>query len=115
MNTRLIRITVLLALGATLGGCATPYQPNGIRGGYKDTHLHDNVYYVAFGGNAWIDKGTAVQYFHRRAKELCTEKGFANYRVLKESDSSQWQAVGGYGTASSYEKPVWGGEVECVS
>jgi len=115
MNQRHLKIAILVALGAALGACATPYQPNGLRGGYKDTHLHDNVYYVAFGGNAWIDKGTAVQYFHRRAKELCVEKGFSNYRVLRESDSSQWQAVGGYGTASAYEKPVWGGEIECIS
>jgi hypothetical protein len=114
MTTSLLKFIPLVAVCVMLGACATPYQPNGIRGGYKDQHLHDNVYYVAFGGNAWIDKGTAVQYFHRRAKELCTEKGFGNYRVLKESDSSQWQGVAGYGTASVYEKPVWGGEIECV-
>ena len=115
MNTRLVRITMLLVVSATVGACKTPYQPNGVRGGYKESHLHDDVYYVAFGGNAWIDRGTVIQYFHRRAKELCTEKGFANYRVLNQKDSSQWMAVAGYGSASSYEKPLFGGEVECIN
>jgi len=112
MKTKLI---VMIATATTLAGCATPYQPMGFKGGYKDVHIHDNVYYVTFGGNAWIDTGTAVQYFHRRAKELCTEKGFGNYRVLSEKDSSQWSAAATYGSAYTMEKPVWSGQVECVN
>jgi hypothetical protein len=113
MKTRPI---VMITAAAALAGCVTtPYQPMGFTGGYKDVHIRDNVYYVSFAGNAWIDTGTVVQYFHRRAKELCTEKGFGNYQVLTEKDSSSWMATATYGSAQTMEKPVYGGQVECVN
>ena len=110
------KLLLMIATAAVLAGCsATKYQPLMWRGGYKDVHIRDNVYYVSFSGNAFIDTGTVVQYFHRRAKELCTEKGFANYQVLTEKDSSGWYATASYGTASTMEKPAYGGQVECVN
>jgi hypothetical protein len=113
MKTKLLMTAVSIAV---LTGCVTtPYQPAGFTGGYTDTHIRDNVYYVHFGGNAWIDTGTVVQYFHRRSKELCAEKGFADYRVLTEKDSSQYTATGGYGYATTVEKSAYGGQIECVN
>jgi hypothetical protein len=113
MNLKPLACAAILC-AALLAGCATPYQPNGFRGGYKDVHVRDNIYYVTFFGNAWIDTGTAVQYFHRRAKDLCTEKGFSNYRTLTEKDASQYMAVANSGMAQTMEKPVYGGQVECM-
>ena len=104
MKTQLL---VMIATAVALAGCsASKYQPITSRGGYKDVHIRDNVYYVAFYGNSFIDTGTVVQYFHRRSKELCTEKGFRDYRVLTEKDSSTWYATATYGAASSMEKPA---------
>ncbi|HET9474903.1 MAG TPA: hypothetical protein VFO82_13480 [Steroidobacteraceae bacterium] len=110
------KLLVMIAMAAALAGCsATKYQPMAFTGGYKDVHIRDNVYYVSFAGNSWIDTGTVVQYFHRRAKELCTEKGFGNYRVLTEKDNSQLYAMASYGSAQTMEKPAYGGQVECVN
>jgi len=111
MKTKLLSITVSCA---ALAGCVmkpTPYQPMAYAGGYRDTHIHDNIYYVTFKGNAFLDTGTAVQYFHRRAKELCKEKGYTDYRVMSEKDSSNYTAT----YASTMEKPTYGGQIECVN
>jgi hypothetical protein len=104
---------LMMIAPAALAGCMmnpTPYQPIAYAGGYKDTHIRDNVYYITFKGNGFTDSGTVVQYFHRRAKELCVEKGFRDYHVLAEKDSSSWTAV----AASAMEKPAYGGQIECV-
>jgi len=112
MKTKLLTMTLF---AAALTGCGimkpTPYQPMAYAGGYRDTHIHDNVYYVTFKANGYTDTGTTVLYFHRRAKELCIEKGFANYRVLSEKDSSNFEAF----YASTVEKPTYGGQIECVN
>jgi hypothetical protein len=114
MKLELPTAIAFLVFALLLAGCATPYQANGFRGGYKDVHIQDNIYYVTFFGNAWIDTGTAVQYFHRRAKELCAQKGFGSYRTLSEKDASQYLAIANGGMAQTMEKPVYGGQVECL-
>ena len=108
--------TVVLSL---LAACAaTPYQPMSgalSRGGYKDAHIRDNLYYVEIVTNAWTDEPTAAQYFHRRAKELCSENGYSDYSIRDERDTSVQQAIasrgGGGGTMN---KPGFAGYVECI-
>jgi hypothetical protein len=111
-----IRLIPILVATATLGACmSTPYQPEGFRGGYKDMHIRDNIYYVQFSGNAWIDTMTAVQYFHRRAKEVCLENGYKDYRVSQERDITGHMAVVNSTNATILQKPGSAGYVECLS
>ncbi|MGD0405690.1 MAG: hypothetical protein ABSB10_03470 [Candidatus Bathyarchaeia archaeon] len=117
-----MKIAILIVIvGLTLAlvsGCATPYQPKGFRGGYTDTHIKDNIYFVEFSGNAYIDTTTAVKYMHRRAKELCQEKGFSDYRFMGERDTSTYMMVGSYGggfaQASTLNKPGTAAYIECI-
>ena len=77
---------LVLFLGSVLAGCSPAgfgegYGPKG-RGlissayGYEDAKITDNQWYVAY-----TDVGVprAMQKAHRRAKELCSAAGFADY------------------------------------
>ena|SRR5215471_15791535 len=108
------RNIVALAL-LTLAGCATEYGPANWKGGYKDTHIRDNVYYVEFSGNAFVDSVTAIKYFERRAKEVCEENGYRDYRVNQERDITGFQAVANEGGGTVLQKPGFSGYVECLN
>lgn len=77
----------------------TPYQsfresmwhsmPDGdgnIYGGYKDEHITGNRYSVTFKGNGVTDRSTVTRYAHRRAKEVCVENGYRDYRMMKNGE-----------------------------
>jgi len=114
----------LLAISATLlflaAGCsgATPYQPRGLRGGYADRHLRDNLYFVEVHTNASTDYSTAMGYLHRRAKEVCIENGYSDYKflTLRDVSTQMASASSGYGTtvASSLNQPGFTVTVECT-
>ena len=110
-------ITYLLILFVFVG-CATPYQEKGFSGGYEDTHIKDNVYFVEFTSNAYTSFTTTAKFFHRRAKELCLENGYKDYKIRSEKDiSGMWGTAsygGGTGTISVAAKPGSAGYVECI-
>lgn len=62
-------------------GCATSYQRKGFSGGYSDTQLGPGRYSVDVQVNSYTSQGTALEYAHRRAGELCP----AGYDVVDES------------------------------
>jgi hypothetical protein len=111
------RVIIVMAF-LLIAGCATPYQRMGFSGGYKDGHIRDNIYFVEVSTNAFTDQTTAAQYFHRRAKEVCLENGYRDYKVQGERDTSTAYATGGYGggaiSVSSMNKPGFAGYVECI-
>ena len=94
---------------------ATAYQPAGFTGGYRDAHIRDNIYYVEFGGNGMLDTTKAAEYFHRRAKEVCVENGYSDYRITQERDISALQGVGSASSVTVFQKPGFSGYVECQS
>lgn len=117
MSAKKSMFTLVAAL--ILSACsATPYQPMGFTGGYKDAHIKDNMYYVEIATNAYTAKTTAIQYFHRRAKEICLENGYKDYRVKDETDTSTTFSTGSYGygnvNVSSMNKPGVAGYVLCI-
>jgi hypothetical protein len=62
------RLSMLLIL---LAGCATPYGPKSLMGGYTDFTVSADTFGVTVDGNAYTDRATLMQHFHRRARELC--------------------------------------------
>lgn len=113
MSSNKIRIVLALSMAA-FAGCATEYGPSTWKGGYRDAHIRDNVYYVEFTGNAWVDSVTAAQYFERRAKEVCEENGYGDYKVSTQKDETAYQAVVSSGGGSVLSKPGFSGYVECL-
>jgi hypothetical protein len=70
----------MIVLGLLLGlGCVTPYQRTGFTGGYDDTKVREAEHFIEVRGNAFTSKTTLVNYFHRRARELCAQEGFDDY------------------------------------
>lgn len=95
----------------------TPYQPDAFTGGYKDAHIRDNIYFVEFNGNGYTPQTTVIQYFHRRAKEVCQQNGYRTYKIRGERDISTQVAIGSAGVGSvnvsTINKPAIAGYVEC--
>jgi len=108
-----VRVLVIFSMVALMG-CATEYGPATWKGGYKDAHIRDNIYYVEFSANAWVDSVTAVQYFERRAKEVCVENGYSDYQVSQQRDVTAYQAVANSGGGTVLQKPGFSGYVECL-
>ncbi len=111
-------VSILMSFLLSAGCTATPYQKMGFTGGYEDTHIKGNTYYVNVSTNAYTSATTAAQYFHRRAKELCEENGYRDYKVRQERDTSTSSVTvtGGYGSASGSTllHPGFAGYVDCI-
>jgi hypothetical protein len=109
-----------VCLGAVvfgLTGCATPYQKSGFTGGYTDKHLRDDLYFVEFAGNGVISRAQVAEYFYRRAREVCTENGYSDYRVVDPKDNSVQSFYGsnnGIVSVATINKPVMSGFVNCL-
>ena len=59
-----------------ISNCATPYQPNGLLGGFEDISLGDNKHKITFKGNGYTSKNTLKYYTERRASEICRGQAF---------------------------------------
>ncbi|AGC47242.1 hypothetical protein MYSTI_05969 [Myxococcus stipitatus DSM 14675] len=78
------------AAGLVLHGCATPYQPMGMSGGYQDSEISPGVVRIEVRGNPYTHLGTLHDYFHKRAKELCKER---QYQWFLDSGSEKGPQV----------------------
>jgi len=84
-----------LAAGAALlvaAACSTPYQPMGLSGGYRDSRMAPGVHFIEVSVNAYTSAGTALEYLHRRAMELCP----SGYVLLdgNSSTSTSYSVIG---------------------
>lgn len=52
-------------------GCPTPYESSGLMGGFSDFQVDADTFAVTVDGNAFTDRATLMEHFHRRARELC--------------------------------------------
>jgi len=79
----------------TLVGCATSYKPHCAgyscfsEGGFVDVRLDTNKYRVRFVGNNFTDMYSVEAGAHRRAGELCRERGYRSYVTLTEGLSAR--------------------------
>lgn len=71
-----------------LAGCATPYQRDGLRGGYNEVQLDRNVFRVSFQGNAYTAPRKVTDYILLRSAELTLENGFKYFQVAGLSDET---------------------------
>jgi hypothetical protein len=84
--TSITPIKALSALAAitclTLAGCATPYGPHQLAGGYSDVRIQNDVFRIVFDGNGFIHKSAVEYYALVRAAELTVQNGRNYFRVL---------------------------------
>jgi len=77
-----MKALILAVLLVVTSGCATGYGPKGWKGGYYDNPMGKDKFLVGYEGNGYTAASTATQYAHKRAQELCVEKGFSGYDVV---------------------------------
>lgn len=89
---RLSSATVL-GLAICLTGCATPYQRDGLRGGYQEVQLDENVYRITFQGNGYTTPRKVTDYILLRSAELTLEKGYRYFQVVGVTDETVRSSV----------------------
>ena len=102
-----IKKTVLafaaLAATAALTGCATPYQAEGLTGGYKDKPIDDQTLHVQFWGNGYSTQQMVHKYFLYRCAELTQQHGFKYFMVVPPSMSGALAPTGTFVRSSGFD------------
>lgn len=80
----MLRSLTLTAAAVILVSCATPYQPEGLTGGFGVKELRPDVYRVSFQGNGFTSKESVQVYWLNRCAELAVEKGFTGFEILSD-------------------------------
>jgi len=121
---------ITLALAITLlAGCATPYQKQGLMGGFEETQLAPNVWRVSFKGNGYTSTERVEDLVLLRSAELTLQSGFTHFGLAASRVGASQSAYttpvtttttanvtaygnSAYGTANSYSS---GGNTYFVS
>src|SRR2546426_12636489 len=107
----LLRAMTVVTIGIAFSGCVTPYQMAGFSGGYTDFETQPGVYYVSFKGNGYTSKETVVQYWHRRAAEICG--GRERYEIVSQDASTTQYISGSRGQIDTTHKARAEGYIKC--
>src|SRR5688500_14754594 len=75
----------VLALGLALAGCASPYGPQGLTGGFREQQLAPNSYRVTYNGNGHTQEEQVVNYWLYRCAELTIQNGYSYFGMVPES------------------------------
>jgi len=104
---------VVTVIGASiiLSSCATPYQPEGLTGGYKDFEINKNTYQVLFRGNGWTSASVVRRYVLRRAAELTLQNHYKYFLVLNGHTGEKDSAIQTPTTINSYSNDSYNGNI----
>jgi hypothetical protein len=80
----MFRILIMAAAAVCLASCATPYQQQGVIGGFDVKELRPDVYRISFQGNGYTTRESVQVYWLYRCAELALEKGFAGFEILSD-------------------------------
>jgi hypothetical protein len=69
-------------LALALAGCATPYQPAGFGGGYRESETAPGTWRVVFSGSGATSRETLRTYWLYRCVTLTREKGYDAFEIL---------------------------------
>jgi hypothetical protein len=72
----------LTLLALAICGCATPYGPHQLTGGYSEVRIQNDIYRIVFDGNGFIHQSAVDYYALVRAAELTIQQGRNYFRVL---------------------------------
>lgn len=84
-----MRTIALISILATLAGCATPYKPQGIAGGFSETQLDTNVFTVSFRGNGYTHADRAEELALLRSAEVALKNGFTHFVIIDSKSREQ--------------------------
>ncbi|MBH2008319.1 MAG: hypothetical protein I8H71_01330 [Xanthomonadaceae bacterium] len=89
----MLKFLAAVSSALALAGCATPYGPSGMAGGYSETRRADDIYIVRYQGNGFTKPEQAEEMVFLRAAELTVEKGYRFFSILGESGSTDTATV----------------------
>lgn len=72
----------------SLSGCATPYQPQGLTGGFSETRLDDTTYQIRFSGNGNTSSDKVWYYWIYRCAELTKSRGYTAFALYSDKPSA---------------------------
>lgn len=71
-------------------GCVqTRYAPRSITGGYSEVRVADDMYFLTFSGNAYLDVAKVREYFLYRAAELTVGAGRSFFVVYEDEKQAK--------------------------
>ncbi len=76
------RAALVAGLVVALAGCATPYQPLGIQGGYRELRMGEDVFLVGFRWNRFTPPERIRDFLMLRAAEVALDHGAPYFMVL---------------------------------
>jgi hypothetical protein len=80
-----------IVLVLTCAGCATSYHSSGFTGGFSDTQLAPDLFRVTFRGNGYTPPDRSQDLALLRAADLTMEKGYSQFAIVDESNSTRTQ------------------------
>jgi hypothetical protein len=107
---------VLLSCSAIMIGCSSykPLKEGVFHVGYEETKLPDGGYLLTYYGSDHDDKDDVENYWHRRARDLCSGAEYDD----SNGQEGAWKS-GGYVilppvfVATENANPTYSGEVRC--
>ena len=96
------KIALLVLLACLLTGCSTPYQANGLMGGYSDYMVAPDEAIVTFSGNGYTSAMQVIQMTARRCAEVTLQHGYRYFVGTAASDASSNYSFTTPGYASTY-------------
>jgi hypothetical protein len=90
---------MLISSALFANGCATPYQPDGLGGGYSDTRIDSTTESVEFKGNGYTSKRTVEMYLLYRCAEVTRDAGYDYFVALNPSTEAR---EGSFNTPGSF-------------
>ena len=112
MRARSVAIAIL---GCFCLACATPYQPNALRGGFSETRLDENVFQVSFRGNGYTGKERARNFALLRSAELTLENGYSYFVILEADHYSKHSTYTTPSTSYTTASATWSGNTASAS
>jgi hypothetical protein len=73
-----------------LSACATPYNPQGLMGGFSEMQLDENVFRVSFRGNGFTSPERAAEFCLLRAAELARNNGYSYFVIIDSQSYSKY-------------------------
>jgi hypothetical protein len=98
-------ITLVCSIAAI--GCATPYQPDGLGGGYSDNRIDSDVVSVEFRGNGYTSKRKVEMYLLFRCAEVTRDAHYDYFVALNpstEATQGSFSTPGSFSSVTSFAR-----------